>query len=72
MASVLLLIKEMVIIKILTKKDLLEILPFGKTKLNELLISNILPVAKVGKDYITTEERLNDWINENIGKEIKY
>jgi len=72
MAPVLLLIKEMVIIKILTKKDLLEILPFGKTKLNELLISNILPVAKVGKDYITTEERLNDWINENIGKEIKY
>jgi len=72
MASVLLLIKEMVIIKILTKKDLLEILPFGKTKLNELLISNILPVTKVGKDYITTEERLNDWINENIGKEIKY
>lgn len=62
----------MKIIKILTKKDLLEILPFGKTKLNELLISNILPVTKVGKDYITTEERLNDWINENIGKEIKY
>lgn len=62
----------MKIIKILTKKDLLEILPFGKTKLNELLISNILPVTKVGKDYITTEERLNDWINENIGKEIEY
>lgn len=60
------------IIKILTKNDLLEILPFGKTKLNELLISNILPVTKVGKDYITTEERINDWINENIGKEIKY
>jgi hypothetical protein len=72
MASLLLLIKEMGIIKILTKNDLLEILPFGKTKLNELLISNILPVTKVGKDYITTEERINDWINENIGKEIKY
>jgi hypothetical protein len=72
MALVLLLIKEMGIIKILTKKDLLEVLPFGKTKLNELLISNILPVTKVGKDYITTEERINDWINENIGKDIKY
>jgi len=48
------------------------VLPFGKTKLNELLISNIIPVTKVGKDYITTEERINDWINENIGKEIKY
>lgn len=59
-------------IKILTKKDLLEILPFGKTKLNELLISNILPVTKVGKTYITTEERINEWIDKNIGKQIKY
>ena len=59
-------------IKVLTKKDLLEILPFGKTKLNELLISNILPVTKVGKTYITTEERINEWIDKNIGKQIKY
>lgn len=58
--------------KILTQKDLLEILPFGRTKLNELLMSNVLPVTKIGRDYITTEERLNEWIKENIGKEIKY
>lgn len=58
--------------KILTQKDLLEILPFGRTKLNELLMSNVLPVTKIGRDYITTEERLNEWILENIGKEIKY
>ena len=64
--------KGMINIKILTKSDLLEILPFGKTKLNELLISNVLPVTKVGKTYITTEERINEWIEENIGKQIKY
>ena len=58
--------------KILTQKDLLEILPFGRTKLNELLMSNVLPVTKIGRDYITTEDRLNEWIQENIGKEIKY
>ncbi len=58
--------------KILTQKDLLKILPFGRTKLNELLMSNVLPVTKIGRDYITTEERLNEWIQENIGKEIKY
>lgn len=58
--------------KVLTQKDLLEILPFGRTKLNELLMSNVLPVTKIGRDYITTEERLNEWIEENIGKEIKY
>ncbi len=58
--------------KVLTQKDLLEILPFGRTKLNELLMSNVLPVTKIGRDYITTEERLNEWIQENIGREIKY
>lgn len=58
--------------KVLTQKDLLEILPFGRTKLNELLMSNVLPVTKIGRDYITTEERLNEWIQDNIGREIKY
>ncbi len=58
--------------KILNQKDLLEILPFGKTKLNELLISGVLPVVKVGRSYITTEEKLSEWINNNIGKEIQY
>lgn len=58
--------------KVLTQKDLLQILPFGRTKLNELLMSNVLPVTKIGRDYITTEERLNEWIQDNIGREIKY
>ncbi len=56
--------------KILKQTDLYELLPFKKTKILELLRSGQLPVVKVGKDYITTEERINQWINENIGQEI--
>ena len=58
--------------KILTKRDLEEILPFKKTKLNELLMSNVLPVTKVGRQYITTEEQLMKWLKDNEGKTIDY
>lgn len=58
--------------KILTQDDLLHILPFGKTKLNMLLISGSLPVVKIGRDYITTDEQIMEWIRDNTGKEIKY
>lgn len=58
--------------KILNKKDLEKILPFKKTKLNELLMSNVLPVTKIGRDYITTEEQIIQWLKENERKEIEY
>lgn len=58
--------------KVLNQDDLLKILPFGKTKLNQLLKANELPVVKVGRDYITTESKIEQWINENIGEEIFY
>ena len=40
--------------KILSQKDLYEILPFGKTKILQLISSGELPMVKIGKDYITT------------------
>lgn len=58
--------------KIITQQDLYNILPFGKTKINKLIQSGELPLVKVGKDYITTEEKIEQWINENIGHEIYY
>ena len=60
------------IIQSLTKKDLLEMLPFGKMKLNELLIQGVLPVVKVGKDYITSDVQMLEWLKENEGKTIEY
>ena len=44
--------------------DLLEIFPFGKTKLRH--------VIKVGKQYITSKEAIQRWTLENIGKEILF
>lgn len=54
------------------KKDLLEILPFGKTKLNSLLQANVLPVIKIGRHYIVNEKELDDWFQKHKGKEIIY
>lgn len=58
--------------KILNQKDLYSILPFGKTKILQLIKSGELPVTKVGKDYITTFKLIEEWINNNIGREIYY
>ena len=58
--------------KILSQKDLYEVLPFGKTKIQQLIASNQLPLLKIGKDYVTTYNILEDWIREHIGDEIYY
>lgn len=55
-----------------TFEDLLKIFPFGKTKLRQLLKAGALPVVKVGRQYITSQEAIDRWILENIGKEIQY
>ena len=58
--------------KILSQKDLYKVLPFGKTKIQQLINSNQLPLLKIGKDYVTTYNILEDWIREHIGDEIYY
>ena len=58
--------------KILKQADLYEILPFQKTKIQQLIRSGQLPVVKVGKDYITTYALIEKWIEENIGNEIYF
>ena len=57
--------------KILSQKDLYDVLPFGKTKIQQLIASNQLPLLKIGKDYVTTYNILEDWIREHIGDEIR-
>ena len=58
--------------KILSQKDLYDVLPFGKTKIQQMIASNQLPLLKIGKDYVTTYNILEDWIREHIGDEIYY
>ena len=50
----------------------LELFPFGKTKLKCLLEAGVLPVVKVGRDYLTNERELDRWFEANKGKEIFY
>lgn len=56
--------------KILKQSDLYEILPFKKTKTLQLIKSGELPLVKIGRDYITTYEILEEWIRDNVGSEI--
>lgn len=55
---------------ILNQSDLYEILPFGKTKVQQLIKSGELPLVKIGRDYITTYNILEEWIRNHIGEEI--
>ena len=58
--------------KVLSQKDLYDILPFGKTKVKQLIKSGELPLMKIGNDYITTFSILEEWIKEHINEEIYY
>lgn len=58
--------------RILSQADLYEILPFGKTKVQELIKSGQLPLMKIGRDYVTTFNILENWIREHLGDEIYY
>lgn len=58
--------------KILKQSDLYEIFPFHKTKMQQLIKSGELPMVKIGKDYITTFNIIEKWIEEHIGDEIFY
>lgn len=48
--------------------DLLNIFPFGKTKLRQLLHAGVLPVVKVGRQYVTSDAAIQRWILENPGR----
>lgn len=52
--------------------DLLTIFPFRKTKLRQLLHAGVLPVVKVGRQYVTSDDAIQRWILENAGKEILF
>lgn len=57
---------------IFTQDDLMQLFPFGKTKLNELLKAGVLPVVKVGRQYITNEKEMDAWFHEYRGLEVHY
>ena len=58
--------------RIFKQTDLYELLPFKETKVKQLIKSGQLPLVKIGKDYITTFNILEDWIKSNIGEEVYF
>lgn len=58
--------------ELLSQKEIQEYLHCGKTKMQQLFNSGVLPVTKIGRTYLTTKSALNEFITENFGKEIYY
>lgn len=56
---------------VLSVKDLQTILPFGKSKLYALVKTGALPVIKVGRNYVTTREAVEQWIQDHMGETIE-
>ena len=50
--------------------DLERIFPFGRSKLLHLCKQGVLPVVKVGKDYISSPSLIEKWFLVNEGKDI--
>lgn len=47
-----------------------KMLGLGKTKTRELLQSRLLPVTKIGRDYFTSKSAIQDFLSQNVGKEL--
>ena len=54
------------------KEKLLEIFPFGRTKLQALLNAGALPVVKIGRSYLSSPAMIERWLLENTGKEVAF
>lgn len=58
--------------KIYNFSQLQQLFPFGRTKLYSLLRAGILPVVKIGKNYVTSPQCISEWLKNNAGRELKY
>ena len=64
--------KETLISEIIyTLDDLLVIFPFGKSKMLKLCQAGVMPVIKIGRDYISNPMLIEKWFAENEGREIE-
>lgn len=49
-------------LKILNSKDLQVMFGFGKTKMSQVLNSGLLPVVKIGKQWVTTDAQMRGMV----------
>lgn len=57
---------------LITQKELYKILPFGKTKIKQIIKSGCMPAVKLGKDYLTSYPLIEKWIEKHAGEEIYF
>ena len=51
-------------------EEIAQMLGLGKTKTRELLQRRLLPVTKVGRDYFTSPKAIQEFLKNNIGREL--
>ena len=51
-------------------QEIASMLGIGQTKSRELLDSGILTVTKVGRQYFTSPDSIQEFLKKNIGKQI--
>ena len=56
--------------KLLTVKELQELIGCGRNKIYEILATNTIRKIKIGKQYYIPQSEYERWIKSNLGKEI--
>lgn len=56
--------------KILHKDDICEMFGYAPKKMKQLFETGVLPITKIGNDYVTTEEEMAKFFAKWKGKEI--
>ncbi len=56
--------------KVLTVKEVAEILRLGKNQTYELMKSNVFPSYRIGNKLFVTEADLNNWLSNIKGRQI--
>lgn len=56
--------------KVLTAKDVSDILKIGKNQTYMLMSSKAFPSYKIGKKFFVTDEALDEWLKKIQGKTI--
>jgi len=58
--------------EILNLKDLMLLFGIKRTTMFKLLKADVLPVVKIGKQYLTTRALIYSWFEKMQGKEINF
>lgn len=56
--------------KMLTAKDIQELLGCGRNKVYQIINSGTIPKIQIGKQYYIPESEYNKWVNRNLHKQI--